>query len=156
MWHKGSAPAQTASKGLTAVEFYKRYVEGTASIESLKPTDRTRGKNALQAFQAVATEQDKNALASKNEVTIIETLNVLHDRLIGRMIAAYQRKEATVPGALLRFDRLLLNSVSDKLSTLDKAYPGISKSFYLPLTHEQLAALPTRPDSARPKKKSKK
>jgi hypothetical protein len=84
MFHGGNVqPEVIDCANVTAVNYYKMTVEGTAR---LKKTDGTRAKHIKDAFHAVRLPADIEVLNQKDPVQVHRTIQVLQDRVIGRFI----------------------------------------------------------------------
>jgi hypothetical protein len=154
MFHGGNVQPDTIDgANVTAVEYYKMAVEGTAR---LKKTDGTRAKHIKDAFNAVRLPADIEVLNKKDPVQVHATVTVLQDRVIGRFIQIYRKLEAEVSNHLLNFQPFKFNSIADRLNKLEKIKSGTITEFGNPLTASQILELPMNPKKAAHANKKKK
>jgi hypothetical protein len=161
VWYPGSKPSSaTPLKGLTALSFYILHIKGAANLTK---SDETRGKAVISCFKAVATAAELEILkpagditasdvaasdVAANDVAVALVLRKLHDRVVGRLILLYTDagKSGDVTHTLTVFKELTVNSLSDRLSDLDKKIgEKTSEKMRLGLTAEDFDRLPVCP-----------
>lgn len=149
LWHGGAQDAEQPLKGLTAVEFFTQHMLHKFRFK-VSVSDKPRCDTVISSFKAVAPPEDLKQLQSEDESVVTRMSLVLHDRVIGRLHMAYNALHKDIPRVLKNWKPLTVNSLTDRITELDKIKPGHKKLMADELTADEVSTLPCRPHKENP------
>jgi len=149
LWHGGAQDAEQPLKGLTAVEFFTQHMLHKFRFK-VSVSDKPRCDTVISSFKAVASPEDSKQLQSEDESVVTRMSLVLHDRVIGRLHMAYNALHKDIPRVLKNWKPLTVNSLTDRITELDKIKPGHKKLMADELTADEVSTLPSRPQKENP------
>lgn len=152
VWHKGADAKNNTIRGTRLVEYMTQYLRGEVQPGN---SDLSRVHMAFMCLKQCAQSDEEHGwlrnAKSMADIDLHKALYILHDRLVGRLIACFQLGSAKVPIGLTKWDELMVclclfcfrlfsnclcvfstavtcfvpevNSVCDRLQALDKGDP---------------------------------
>ena len=154
-WFHGAGQL-TSLKGLQAKE---AFVSSFLRKIRVEKSDKSRIDLVTLSFKMVATPEELSEMSKgMPEVEFHRLAAALHDRVVGRLLSSYEALKEEPPGVLHNWKDLLVHSLSDRITELDKLKPGTSASdnhktkfTTITLSKEEIALLPQRPNAKKHK-----
>ena len=132
-----------------AIEFYE---DARLAFPRMSKQDEARGRVCMRLLKGCATQEEKSLLATKETADIIvsNTLRLLQDRFIRRLLDEYAAAGLAGPRDLVAFKDLTVSSVENRVSTLERKAKGSKLRMFNSLSAAEINQLAPRPESHQP------